>query len=237
VPITEKSIKLLWSGAAGRCSFAGCYQRLCHLGAGAAAPYTLGEMAHICGEKPDANRHNPSQTQKQRDDYANLLLLCPNHHTLIDKKENEAVYTVPKLLEMKAAHEVNVLKILDSAGMRNEIRIAGEILILLEENKQSWLKYGPLSDVARKEPHNEAVYAVWVSEKLSVIVPNNRKIVEILSEKRHIFAPPKQILISTFMLHARSYERWVRDEIPYAAVERFPSAFGDLIRETTDGGE
>jgi HNH endonuclease len=237
VAITEKSIKLLWSAAAGRCSFAGCYERLCHPGAEDAAPYTLGEMAHICGEKQGANRHKSSQSPKQRDDYANLLLLCPNHHTLIDKKENETVYTEPILLAMKAAHEVNVLEVLDGARIGNEKGVAGEIFILLEENRQSWLKYGPLSDVARKEPHNESVHAVWVSEKLSVIVPNNRKIVEILSRKRQEFAPPKQALITTFMLHARSYERWVRDEIPYLAVERFPSAFGDLIWETANGGE
>jgi len=51
-------------------------------------------MAHICGDKPGANRHDAGQTDAERDDYQNLILLCPTHHTLIDRKENESVYTV-----------------------------------------------------------------------------------------------------------------------------------------------
>jgi HNH endonuclease len=233
--ITQKSIKLLWSGAAGRCSFEGCQIRLCGTEAGGAAPYTLGEMAHICGDQPGANRYSPAQTQYERDDYANLLLLCPNHHTLIDKKENEAVYAAQILLEMKAAHEARVLTVLDSGGLKNGKEVATRILILLEENRQCWLRYGPTSDIARRESHNEAVHAVWVSERLAIIVPNNRKISEILSTKRDIFGASNQRQIAAFLQHARSYERWVQDEIPYAAVGRFPSAFDDLIRETANG--
>jgi hypothetical protein len=44
--ITEKTIKLLWSNAAGRCSFTDCQERLTIEQAAHAAPYTLGEMAH-----------------------------------------------------------------------------------------------------------------------------------------------------------------------------------------------
>jgi hypothetical protein len=193
-------------------------------------------MAHICGEKPLANRYSQTQTQNERDDYANLLLLCPNHHTLIDKKENETVYTVLILLEMKEAHEKRVLEVLDNGLLDNLKEVAKSILILLEGNRQSWLRYGPASDIARREPHNEAVHAVWVSERLAVIVPNNRKISEILSAKRGIFAASNQGPITAFLQHTRSYECWVQDEIPYAAVERFPSAFDELIRETANGG-
>jgi len=56
------------------------------------SPYTIGEMAHIRGENPGSNRHDENQTAEQRNDYENLILLCPNHHTLIDKRENEGLY-------------------------------------------------------------------------------------------------------------------------------------------------
>src|SRR3954466_4701036 len=98
--ISQKSIKILWSAAGGRCAFPDCWERLCYHEARGAAPYTLGEMAHICGEKPDANRHDPDQKDAERDDYQNLILLCPTHHTLIDRKENEPVYIVAALHEM-----------------------------------------------------------------------------------------------------------------------------------------
>src|SRR3546814_4559574 len=77
-------------------------------------------MAHICGDKPGSNRHNPDQTDAERDDYRNLILLCPTHHTLIDRKENEAAYPVELLLEMKAAHEARILDLLDLGGRSEE---------------------------------------------------------------------------------------------------------------------
>src|SRR3546814_19668589 len=95
--ITTKTVKILWAAAGGRCGFPDCWERLCYHEAGPIAPYTLGEMAHICGDKPGSNRHNPDQTDAERDDYRNLILLCPTHHTLIARKENEAAYPVEQI--------------------------------------------------------------------------------------------------------------------------------------------
>lgn len=234
--ITPKSIKILWGASAGRCAFPGCWKRLCYHEAADVAPYTLGEMAHICGEKPGANRHDAGQTAVERDDYRNLILLCPTHHTLIDRKETESTYTVDALHKMKTEHEARVSARLDQGAMTNKNNIACAILPLLEENRQSWEQYGPLSELARSQPHNEAVHAVWVSERLSVIVPNNRKIAAELDAHRDLFDSGEQEAITTFLLHMRSYEQWVEDAIPYAAVKRFPIAFNHLIRGLADVG-
>lgn len=234
--ITQKSIKILWSASGGRCAFPGCWERLCYHEAADAAPYTLGEMAHICGDKPGANRHNASQSDTDRDDYQNLILLCPTHHSLIDRKENETVYTVAALHAIKDEHEARVLKRLDQEAMASKADIARAILRLLEDNRQSWAQFGPLSELARSQPHNEAAHSVWLSERLSVIVPNNRKIAAELIAHRGMFDPGEQATISAFLLHMRSYEQWVEDAIPYAAVKRFPTTFDDLIRGLSDGG-
>jgi hypothetical protein len=122
--ITQKSIKILWAAAGGRCSFPGCWERLCYHEAAGAAPYTLGEMAHICGDKPGANRHDPRQTDTERDDYQNLMLLCPTHHTLIDRKENEVVYTVAALHEIKSEHEAQVLQRMDQVFIMSKTDVA-----------------------------------------------------------------------------------------------------------------
>jgi len=235
--ISQRSVKILWSAAGGRCAFHGCWERLCCQEAEGAAPYTLGEMAHICGEKPGANRHDLGQTDAERDDYQNLILLCPTHHTLIDRKENESVFTVAALQEMKAAHEAQVLERLDKDEFRTNAALVRTILPLLEENKQSWAHYGPISELARAQPYNDAVHAVWVSERLSVIVPNNRKIADLLVEHKGLFNASEQEAIAAFLMHARGYEQWVDDAIPYAAVKRFPVKFDQLIRRIAGGGE
>ena len=233
--ITQKSIKILWSAAAGHCAFDGCNEKLCFHEAGEHAPFTIGEMAHICGDKPAANRHEPSQSAQQRDDYANLILLCPTHHSLVDEPENEALYPASVLTEMKARHEARISGLLEQPKIDTKQRLALAILPLVEENRQSWQQYGPLSELARREPHNEAAHAVWMSERLSVIVPNNRKILAMLEANAAFFASSEMGALMAMRLHLRSYERWVRDDIPYSAVRRFPAEFDALIRGIADG--
>ena len=227
--ISEKSIKLLWSNAAGRCSFAGCNERLTVEQVDHSAPYTLGEMAHIKGRNKGSNRYDEAQTDQQRDIYENLILLCPNHHTLIDKPENEKVYTVDVLMKMKIDHEASISRRLDSTEISDIDELKDQISILLAENRQAWLQYGPKSDNARRNPQSEEIYAIWLSERLSTIVPNNRVIVSLLDAHRSLFYRSAQVPISQFLAHAKSYEKWVNDEIPYQAVLRFPIDFERLI--------
>ena len=111
--ISEKSIKLLWANAAGRCSFEGCNRLLCLKDTCNHLPYHIGEMAHICGRKPGSNRYTPNLTLECLDEYNNLILLCPTHHTFIDKKENEECYSVENLLRMKKDHESFVINTLE----------------------------------------------------------------------------------------------------------------------------
>jgi len=230
--IREKAIKLLWSNAAGLCSFTDCEERLTVEQAAHSAPHTLGEMAHIKGKRNGTNRFDETQTDEQRDNYENLILLCPNHHTLIDKPENEGEYSVDMLMEMKIAHERNISSCLDSVKISRIDELKDKISIYLAENRQAWLQYGPISENAQKNPHSEEIYAVWISERLSTIVPNNRKIVDLLDIYRNLFSRSDQAIVSQFLTHAKSYEKWVNDEIPYQVVLRFPVEFENLISGT-----
>lgn len=227
--ISQKSIKILWAAAGGKCSFPDCWERLCLQDAEGAAPYTIGEMAHIRGDRPGSNRHDEKQVDAERNDYSNLILMCPTHHRLIDQKENEAIYTVETLHEMKRAHENKILERLDDPAPTDKHSVASEIFALLEENRHSWEQFGPASNIALNEPHNEAVQLVWQNERLSTITPNNRKISNLLRKFRKYFDPANQELISSFLSHTHSYELWVQDKIPYAAVVRFPVRFKQMI--------
>lgn len=227
--ITNKSIKLLWSNAAGRCSFRGCNERLTVEQAVGLTPYTLGEMAHIKGNRAGSNRYDISQSEIERDSYSNLILLCPTHHTLIDKSENEEIYSVELLHEMKTEHETNISNRLNVQQYSDLEQLKDQISIYMAENYQSWEQYGPTSDNAHKYPNNDKIHALWISERLSTIVPNNREIVKLLNENRNLFSRREQQVVSKFLAHEKSYEKWVNDEIPYQAVLRFPSDFSSLI--------
>jgi hypothetical protein len=112
--MNQKDIKLLWGRAANRCSI--CRTELSQNAQAAAAAFTLGEQAHIVGEREDAARGRSMLTDDERNSYHNIILLCPNHHTEIDK--NEADWPVEKLHYVKSAHELWVRETLGEAADR-----------------------------------------------------------------------------------------------------------------------
>lgn len=104
--IQNRDVKLLWGKAAGRCSI--CRIPLVSSTGDSEVPSNVivGEMAHIVGEKHSTNspRGISKLPEENRNDYANLILLCPNDHTIIDKDENE--WPVERLHVIKREHEL-----------------------------------------------------------------------------------------------------------------------------------
>jgi len=88
-----------------KCAFPGCGRALTVDGT-SSNPVVTGEAAHIAGEKPDAARYDKSMTVGQRNHYNNLIYLCGDHHTQIDKQE--ADFSVADLLDIKCTHERKV---------------------------------------------------------------------------------------------------------------------------------
>ena len=101
--ISEQDIKILWGRAAQKCSFPDCEMKLTQDKILASDSFPLGQQAHIIGATKNSPRGKSNLTKKERDSYYNLILLCPNHHTLIDKNPDD--YTIEKLHLFKDRHE------------------------------------------------------------------------------------------------------------------------------------
>ena len=71
----------------------------------------LGEVAHIEGEKAKSARYNIAQSKEERNSFQNLIALCPNHHTLIDKAPHK--YPKEILFNWKKDHEEKITNTLD----------------------------------------------------------------------------------------------------------------------------
>lgn len=100
--ILQKDIKLLWGRAASRCAI--CKQELTQDKKGSSDSYPIGEQAHIVAENSDGPRGKSILTPEQRNSYHNLILLCPNHHSIIDKGVED--YPIEKLHLIKSEHEL-----------------------------------------------------------------------------------------------------------------------------------
>lgn len=106
--------KLLLAFRSGdRCAFPGCSRHLTVDGPVGGDSVVLGEAAHIAGEQPKAARYDAAMTDEQRNHYDNLIYLCCDHHTQIDKQPH--CFPVDRLRRLKAEHEAKVREGLDAA--------------------------------------------------------------------------------------------------------------------------
>ena len=100
----EKDIKLLWGRSGNRCAI--CKIELSPESS-SDRPLVIGEMAHIVGRKADEDkspRSNSPLSEKDREKYANMILLCRNHHKIID--DDPASYPIEILHQIKTEHEL-----------------------------------------------------------------------------------------------------------------------------------
>jgi len=99
--IPKKDLKILWGRAANRCSI--CRRELSADKKHGDSSYPIGEQAHIVAENDEGPRGKSILSAKERESYRNLILLCPTHHSEIDKAPED--YPVERLHMMKQAHE------------------------------------------------------------------------------------------------------------------------------------
>lgn len=105
MPIPSTDIKILWARAAGLCSMPDCRKKLTPSSETVAAgAVVIGENCHIVAESPSGPRGETPIPESERNRYGNLILLCANHHKIIDT--NVSHWTVEKLKKVKEDHEI-----------------------------------------------------------------------------------------------------------------------------------
>ena len=113
--LSNKTLKMLWGRAAGRCSHPDCRLDVFFDESEADTPTLVGENCHVISEKDGGPRSDPSVPSDQIDSYSNLILMCRNHHKVIDDTENgEREYSIERLRQIKRDHETWVR---DQLGM------------------------------------------------------------------------------------------------------------------------
>ena len=101
---SDSTIKRLYSLAGNTCSYPNCNERLF------SADHNISEVCHIEALNKGGPRYNSKSTDKERNAYSNLILLCKNHHGIVDEKDSNGslLYDVAQLKAMKQAHEDSV---------------------------------------------------------------------------------------------------------------------------------
>jgi hypothetical protein len=98
---------MLWGKAAGRCEFAGCNKPLWKSSV-TQEQVNIGQKAHIYSFSENGPRGNNEVPAQHLNDLGNLLLVCHECHTKIDKNKDGGRYSVPLLQAWKAEHEARI---------------------------------------------------------------------------------------------------------------------------------
>lgn len=111
----DRDLKLLFGRSGFYCAYPDCTLRLFEPKTDKDRDEVLGHIAHIVGSSKTGPRADPSLSEKQKNAYENLVLLCGHHHPLVDKQENS--YSVEELHRWKTRLEAWVEERL-TEGMR-----------------------------------------------------------------------------------------------------------------------
>lgn len=124
--LSDKTRILIWSRSGFRCAI--CQKKLFVDEATTDDPSLVGDIAHIVAEKVKGARGVSPLTVEQRDLSSNLVLLCKEHHKVVD--DNASKYTVEVLTKIKHEHEKamdDAMSLPDKATQRS-IELYADIL-------------------------------------------------------------------------------------------------------------
>jgi len=110
---SQKDLKILFQRSGNRCAFPGCKKALVHPESDLDDPVVLSEVAHIVARSSDGPRGEYPLPLEERDKYDNLILLCEEHHHIVDSQPH--TYTVERLRQMKSDHEKLILEATERA--------------------------------------------------------------------------------------------------------------------------
>lgn len=186
---------------------------------------TITELAHIIARVEGGPRGEDSTPLDERDEYGNIILLCPTCHTLVDKMNT--TYDAELLREWKRQHEQRIRDAVDVPRLESREELVARVQQLMRENRAWWETYGPESPAAG-DPLSEAPER-WLHEVRRVLIPNNWQIAR-LAERNSDYLTPKELdVLARFKLHAEAFaaKHLTGEPDPYAP--RFPREMDQIF--------
>jgi hypothetical protein len=84
----------------------------------------VSKICHIAAASKEGPRFDKTMTDDDRRSFDNLILLCDEHHVIIDNKVNEIKFPVTLLKTWKAEHEKKIIELLSSKNLLSQHPLA-----------------------------------------------------------------------------------------------------------------
>jgi 5-methylcytosine-specific restriction endonuclease McrA len=187
----------------------------------------IAERAHIIAHSDDGPRADLDTSQKFRDSPANIVLLCPNCHTKIDKAPES--YPAESLLKAKNARQQAISYIGGTPifSTRSDARKAAQRILL--RNLTSFKTKGPNPETGGVESREQAT--VWSDCVLNEIVPNNRLLVALVEVNADLATAEEMETAELLRQHTNALESKHKGKFILGPAPRFPERTEALFSE------
>lgn len=199
--IEEKTKRLLLARSGGFCGNPDCNVDLYPLFLNREIT-NIDELAHIIGQSDRGPRGECDLSDEERDDFMNIILLCPTCHTKADKFYH--LFPTATLIKWKKEHEERIISLFNTPKFDNRELAQNELAKLLRANKMIFDMYGPDSEKA-KENYLETE-KIWEQKSIDTLIPNNRKIYNLIASNYELLTEPEKSIFEEWKLHKDSFE-------------------------------
>ena len=114
-----KTIKILFGLSGNQCAHPECENAVIEPPTARSDALVMAQICHIYAIKKDGPRGKAGLTEEELNFHENLMLLCPNHHTVVDGQHE--TYTAEMLKQWKQEHEARVMENRISRGLDSQI--------------------------------------------------------------------------------------------------------------------
>lgn len=151
--------------------------------------------------------------------------------SLFAKLSGTPIYRFEEVKGIKRIPEARVIEFKNLNGsVLCKKEIIAKVKLILAENKQLLLQFGPNSLIAINSPMSDTV-ETWEKIKRTILIPNNDKIIELFEKNYCEFTVKERECFEKFKLHAYAFALNQEQRMEMDAVPCFPKDFERMIEE------
>lgn len=186
---------------------------------------SVAEMAHIFAAQDDGPRANPEFTEEERGAFSNLILLCANCHTVIDKAPK--AFPDSKLIKWKTDHEARIAAAFGSVSYETRTNARKAFLALTARTGAVHQRLGPDNEYKWNPEADEA--AEWLHHVRQTIIPTNRSILALLNHNRDLLLERELETVELFRQHVEGVEQRHLFNAPLPSAPMYPEGMRDIF--------
>lgn len=164
--------------------------------------FHIAEMAHVFSASNNGPRADANLSEEERGYFDNLILLCPNCHTIIDKAESS--FPDAKIKQWKSTHISRINNLFNIKTFKDRPSVRNAIEPLLLENKTIFDNYGPENEACLDPETN--LPKMWKRKILQNIIPNNRKVYQLIEKNYGLLLSDEKTTAAEFKQHIEDFE-------------------------------